>query len=123
MTNVLNLFGIHLHYDLNLMKKNQSLCSLTALIIQAFDRVIAKEKPDWILVQGDTTSAMVASLAGFYHQVGISHLEAGLRTNNKYHPYPEEINRRLVSEIADIHFAPPQNDRNNTDWNQRRPNC
>ena len=113
LDHVLNLFGIHPDYDLNLMKKNQSLCSLTALIIQALDRVIAKEKPDWILVQGDTTSAMVASLAGFYHRVRIAHVEAGLRSNNKYHPYPEEINRKLVSVIADIHFAPTQNARDN----------
>src|SRR5688572_27772946 len=92
----LQIFGIVPHYDLNLMHPNQSLSLLTASILTALDKVITVEKPDWILAQGDTTTAMVASLVAYYHRIKLGHVEAGLRTDDKFHPFPEEINRRIT---------------------------
>ena len=109
----LNIFGIVPDYDLNLMKPNQSLSRLTANILTALDEVITIEKPDWILVQGDTTTAMVASLVAYYHRIKLGHVEAGLRTNDKFQPFPEEINRRITDILADAYFAPTQNSRMN----------
>jgi UDP-N-acetylglucosamine 2-epimerase (non-hydrolysing) len=109
----LKIFGIVPDYDLNLMKPNQSLSLLTANILTALDRVVTSEKPDWVLVQGDTTTAMVASLAAYYHRIKLGHVEAGLRTNDKFQPYPEEINRRIVDILADAYFAPTQSSRIN----------
>ena len=94
----LNIFGIVPDYDLNLMNPNQSLSLLTANILTAMDKLITAEKPDWVLVQGDTTTVMVASLVAYYHRIKLGHVEAGLRTYDKFQPFPEEINRR----IADI---------------------
>ncbi len=110
---VLNIFNIKPDYDLNIMKKNQDLFSLTARSLTQLKSVILKSKPDVILVQGDTTTAFVTSLAAFYFKIPIGHVEAGLRTNNKYSPFPEEINRRLVTEIADFNFAPTKWARDN----------
>ena len=104
----LDLFGIVPDYDLNIMVPNQTLSRLTANILLKLDEVIAKEQPDFILVQGDTTTTMVASLVSFYHQIPIGHIEAGLRTYHKYNPFPEEVNRRLTSVMAALHFAPTQ---------------
>jgi UDP-N-acetylglucosamine 2-epimerase (non-hydrolysing) len=109
----LNIFGIVPDYDLNLMNPNQSLSLLTANILTALDEVITCEKPDWILVQGDTTTAMVASLVAYYHRIKLGHVEAGLRTNDKFQPFPEEINRRITDILADAYFAPTQNSRMN----------
>lgn len=109
----LNTFGIVPDFDLNLMMPNQTLSSLTANILTALDKLVASEKPDWMLVQGDTTTVMVASLVAFYHQVRLGHVEAGLRTNDKFQPYPEEINRRITDILADAYFAPTQNSRMN----------
>ena len=109
----LSTFGIVPDYDLNLMMPNQSLSSLTANILTALDKLVASEKPDWILVQGDTTTVMVASLVAFYHQVKLGHVEAGLRTNDKFQPYPEEINRRITDILADAYFAPTPNSQMN----------
>jgi UDP-N-acetylglucosamine 2-epimerase (non-hydrolysing) len=109
----LHTFGIVPDYDLNLMMPNQSLSSLTANILTALDKLVASEKPDWILVQGDTTTVMVASLVAFYHRVKLGHVEAGLRTNDKFQPYPEEINRRITDILADAYFAPTPNSRMN----------
>ena len=109
----LQIFGIVPDYDLNLMNPNQSLSLLTANLLTALDKVITTEKPDWLLVQGDTTTAMVASLVAFYHRVKLGHIEAGLRTNDKFQPYPEEINRRIADILADAYFAPTQNSRMN----------
>ena len=106
---VLGLFDIHPDVDLNLMQSDQNLASLTAAIFTHLDPVLARLKPDWILVQGDTTTVMASSLAAFYHRIHIGHVEAGLRTNDKWQPFPEEINRRLASVVTDLHFAP-------TDW-------
>jgi UDP-N-acetylglucosamine 2-epimerase (non-hydrolysing) len=94
------------------MRPNQSLSQLTADIITGLDPVIQQVKPDWILVQGDTTTVIAASLVAFYHRVKIGHVEAGLRTNDKYQPFPEEVNRRLTDAMADLYFAP-------TDWSRQ----
>jgi UDP-N-acetylglucosamine 2-epimerase (non-hydrolysing) len=109
----LQIFGIVPEYDLNLMNPNQSLSLLTARALTALDEVIAFEKPDWVLVQGDTTTAMVASLVAYYHRIKVGHVEAGLRTNDKFQPFPEEINRRIADLLADAYFAPTQNSRMN----------
>ena len=104
----LNLFKIIPDEDLNLMEHNQSLSSLTAKALSSLDAYLKKEKPDLVLVQGDTTTTFVASLVAFYNKVKVGHIEAGLRTKNKHHPYPEEINRVLTTHIADIHFTPTE---------------
>jgi UDP-N-acetylglucosamine 2-epimerase (non-hydrolysing) len=104
----LEIFGIKPDIDLNIMQPGQTLSELTARSIAALDSVLADIKPDWALVQGDTTTTMAASLACFYRGVRVGHVEAGLRTDNKLSPFPEEINRRLTSVIADFHFAPTE---------------
>jgi UDP-N-acetylglucosamine 2-epimerase (non-hydrolysing) len=110
---VLGLFGIVPHRDLALMEQDQTLPDLTANVIRGVDEVVAEEQPDTILVQGDTTTVFAASLAAFYRQLPVAHVEAGLRTQDKYNPFPEEINRRLVSHLADLHFAPTERARRN----------
>lgn len=105
---VLSIFEITPDIDLALMEPNQTLVSLTARALTSISDVIAREKPDVILVQGDTTTAMVAGLAGFYAKVPVGHVEAGLRTAERYDPFPEEINRRLLSQLATFHFAPTE---------------
>jgi UDP-N-acetylglucosamine 2-epimerase (non-hydrolysing) len=110
---VLDLFGIHPDVDLNLMRPNQSLARLTSAILDGLDPVLSDLRPDWVLVQGDTTTVMAASLLAFYHHIRVGHVEAGLRTNNRQQPFPEEINRRVASVIADLHFAPTEHSRQN----------
>lgn len=110
---VLELFSIAPDYDLNIMKHDQTLFDITFRGLTGLKEVMEKEKPDMVLVQGDTTTTFVASLAAFYLKVPLAHIEAGLRTNNKYHPFPEEINRRLTTHIADLHFAPTEKARQN----------
>lgn len=110
---VLKIFEIHPDYDLNLMRPNQSLYQLTADVLVAVESVIQKEKPDIVITQGDTTTAFVASLAAFYAQIKIARVEAGLRTFNKYSPFPEEINRLLADQLADLHFAPTERAKQN----------
>ena len=105
---VLELFNIHPHYDLNLMYSDQSLSEITLSIIRKLDPVVREVKPDWVLVQGDTTTVMMASLVAFYHRVRVGHIEAGLRTHNKYQPFPEEINRRITDALSDKFFAPTE---------------
>ena len=109
----LKIFGIVPDYDLNLMNPNQSLSLLTAKVLTALDEVLTVEKPDWVLVQGDTTTAMVTGLVAYYHRIKLGHVEAGLRTKDKFHPFPEEINRRIVDIVADAYFAPTQVNRMN----------
>ncbi len=99
-------FQIVPDYDLELMKPNQSLAELTSRAVSALDPIIEREQPDLLFVQGDTTSAFVGALDAYYHRIPVAHVEAGLRTRNKYSPFPEEINRRLIGEIATLHFAP-----------------
>jgi UDP-N-acetylglucosamine 2-epimerase (non-hydrolysing) len=103
---VLRLFDIRPDHDLNLMRENQTLAQITTAAITGLDAVVRREAPDWILVQGDTTTVLAAGLVGFYHRVRIGHVEAGLRSGDKYQPFPEEINRRTASVVADLHFAP-----------------
>jgi len=110
---VLNFFGIKPDYDLNLMKPNQSLFDITANSLKSLEKVLDKEKPDLIFVQGDTTTAFVGALAGFYKKMKVAHIEAGLRSHNKYSPFPEEINRVLVGHVADYHFAPTERAKEN----------
>jgi len=110
---VLDLFKIKPNRDLDLMRKNQSLASLTASIFTHLDPVLEEFKPDWMLVQGDTTTVMAATLAAYYRHIKIGHVEAGLRTGDKWQPFPEEINRRVASVTADYHFAPTEWARNN----------
>jgi UDP-N-acetylglucosamine 2-epimerase (non-hydrolysing) len=103
---VLDVFRIKPDYDLDIMEPKQSLAKLTKNTIAALDEVLVETKPDMVLVQGDTTTTFVGSLAAFYRQIPVGHVEAGLRTADKANPFPEEINRRLTSCIADLHFAP-----------------
>jgi len=110
---VLALFDIHPDIDLNLMRPNQSLPQLTAGILTHLDPVLADLRPDWLLVQGDTTTVMAAALLGYYHRIKVGHVEAGLRTHDKWQPFPEEINRRVASVVADLHFAPTEHSRRN----------
>lgn len=113
---VLSLFGIKPDYDLNLMRPNQTLAQLTATALTELDVVLREEKPDWVLTQGDTTTAMVGALAGFYHQaagVKVGHVEAGLRTWDRFQPFPEEINRKIADAVCDLHFAPTTASRDN----------
>jgi len=105
---VLELFHIRPDYDLNLMRPNQTLAGLTAEILEHIDPVLADEHPDWVLVQGDTTTVMAAALAAFYRNIKVGHVEAGLRTGDKHQPFPEEINRRIAGTLADLHFAPTE---------------
>lgn len=103
---VLELFDIKPDYDLDLMRDGQSLAQISASIFTHLDPVLANFQPDWVLVVGDTTTVVTTSQLAYYHRIKLGHVEAGLRTHNKWHPFPEEINRRIATVIADIHFAP-----------------
>ncbi len=105
---VLTLFDIKPDYDLDIMSPGQTLGQVTARAMEGLDRVISAAQPDVILVQGDTTTAFCGALTAYYHQITVGHVEAGLRTGNKYAPFPEEVNRCLVGSIADLHFAPTE---------------
>ncbi len=104
----LELFDIQPQHDLDIMTAGQSLAEVTSRAIAGLDRVIAEEQPDWVLVQGDTTTAFCGALAAFYQRAKVGHVEAGLRTLNKWSPYPEEMNRCLVGQLTDYHFAPTE---------------
>jgi len=108
-----SFFKIKSDYDLNLMEANQTLFSITARCINGLENVFAKTMPDFVFVQGDTTSAMIGALASYYNKIPVAHLEAGLRSGNKYSPFPEEINRKIIGQIADFHFAPTQKAKEN----------
>jgi UDP-N-acetylglucosamine 2-epimerase (non-hydrolysing) len=110
---VLSLFEINPDDDLNIMQEDQTLAEVTASALTRLDEVLQKVKPDWVLTQGDTTTAMVASLAAFYRRIKIGHVEAGLRTWDKFQPYPEEINRKIADSVSDLHFAPTDTARAN----------
>ena len=109
---VLNTFEIKPDYDLDIMQKGQTLSDITSRALVGLEKVIKEVKPDIVLVHGDTTTTFAGALAAFYNQVSIGHVEAGLRTWNKYSPYPEEMNRQMVGVMADLHFAPTQNSKN-----------
>jgi UDP-N-acetylglucosamine 2-epimerase (non-hydrolysing) len=105
---VLDTFNITPDFDLNLMKENQRLTSLTTSVLEGLDSIIKKVNPDIVLVHGDTTTTLAASIVAFYNMCLVGHVEAGLRTYNKYSPYPEEINRQVTGVIADMHFTPTE---------------
>ena len=110
---VLEIFNVKPDYDLDIMKTRQTLVGITTRVLEGLDGVIKEEKPDVILVHGDTSTSFVAALAGFYNQVKVGHVEAGLRTYDKYSPFPEEMNRQLTGRISDMNFSPtPQNKAN-----------
>ena len=103
---VMNFFGVDYDYDLNIMQQGQTLTQVTTRALQGLEGVLQEAKPDIVLGQGDTTTVLAASLAAAYQKVAFGHVEAGLRTDNKFDPFPEEMNRRLTSQITDLHFAP-----------------
>jgi UDP-N-acetylglucosamine 2-epimerase (non-hydrolysing) len=110
---VLVLFDVVPDVDLEIMRPDQSLADVTAAAMLGLDRLIAVERPDWVVVQGDTTTAMVAALAAFYQRARVAHVEAGLRSGDRDHPFPEEVNRRLADTLSDLHFAPTETARDN----------
>jgi len=105
---VLRLFRLRPHHDLDIMRKGQSLEEVTSRVIRGMKTILERERPDMVIVQGDTTTAFAAALAAFYARIPIAHVEAGLRTGERYNPFPEEKNRELVSHLADLHFAPTE---------------
>ena len=109
---VLNIFDLHPDYDLNIMKQGQSLSDITSKALKGLEEVIKQENPNIVLVHGDTTTTFAGALASYYTQTDIGHVEAGLRTWNKYSPYPEEINRQMVGILTDMHFAPTEKSKN-----------
>lgn len=110
---VLDFFNVIPDYNLDIMKPKQDLFDVTSNVMSGLREVFQKEKPDYVLIHGDTTTCMAASLAAFYQQIKVVHVEAGLRTNNIYSPWPEEINRQITSRIAMYHFAPTELSKNN----------
>jgi UDP-N-acetylglucosamine 2-epimerase (non-hydrolysing) len=110
---VLDLFSIRPALDLRVMTPEQGLGALTARILQQLEKDFLQHRPDWVVVQGDTTTAFAAALAAFYLRIPVAHVEAGLRTNDRYNPYPEEVNRRFVDHLASLHFAPTERARAN----------
>ena len=110
---VLQAFDIIPDIDLDLMDHDQTLPELTARIFTHLDPVLLQIRPDWLLVQGDTTTVMAAAILGYYRQIRVGHIEAGLRTHDKWQPFPEEMNRRIAGVVADLHFAPTENNRQN----------
>ena len=110
---VLDLFDIKPDFDLNIMQTKQTLTGITNRVLEGLEEVFAEEKPDMILVHGDTTTTFAGSLAAFYQQIKVGHVEAGLRTFNKYFPFPEEMNRKLTGSLADLHFAPTKGSKEN----------
>lgn len=110
---VLRTFDIRPDYDLGIMEADQTPSQVASAVMARLEPILQKERPDWVLVQGDTTTVAAASLAAFYARVKVGHVEAGLRTYDKWRPFPEEINRRVVGVIADLHFAPTERARQN----------
>lgn len=110
---VIDIFGTKVDYNLDIMKPQQTLTTITSSILEKIEPVLIKEKPDIVLVHGDTTTSFVVALAAFYQQIPVGHVEAGLRTFDKYSPFPEEMNRNLTGKIAELHFAPTVNNKEN----------
>ncbi|MFI3252853.1 MAG: UDP-N-acetylglucosamine 2-epimerase (non-hydrolyzing) [Eubacteriales bacterium] len=113
LDSVLDIFEIKPDYDLDIMSPSQSLSTITAKVLQGMDEILTKAKPDLVLVHGDTSTTFSAALACFYHQIPVGHVEAGLRTYDKFSPFPEEMNRVMVSNLADLHFCPTTENQNN----------
>lgn len=110
---VIDIFGTKVHYNLDIMQPKQTLTTITTSVLEKLEGVLKQEKPDVVLVHGDTSTSFVAALAAFYQQIPVGHVEAGLRTFDKYSPFPEEMNRSLTGRIAELHFAPTENNRKN----------
>ena len=110
---VLEIFQIKPDYDLDIMKPNQTLSHITSAVINGVEEVLIKEKPNLVLVHGDTTTAFASAIAAFYQQIPVGHVEAGLRTYDKYSPFPEEMNRQIIDRVADYLFAPTEKSKNN----------
>jgi len=110
---VMDIFALKADYDLDIMKERQTLIGITCRVLEGLDEVFKKEKPDIVLVHGDTSTSFVAALAAFYNQISVGHVEAGLRTYDKYSPFPEEMNRCLTGRITDVHFSPTVRNRDN----------
>ncbi len=110
---VLEIFDIKPDYDLNIMKDRQTLVQIVSHALEGLDQVMKEAKPDIVLVHGDTSTTFVGGLAAFYNQIAVGHVEAGLRTFDKYSPFPEEVNRRITGVIADMHFSPTEKNRQN----------
>lgn len=110
---VLDIFGVKPDYDLNLMKERQTLTTITTSVLISLEELLQQTKPDLVLVHGDTTTSSSAALAAFYQQIPVGHVEAGLRTYDIYSPFPEEMNRKIISQIAELYFAPTENNREN----------
>ena len=113
LDSVMNIFGVKADYDLNIMKKNQDLYSISADILTGMKDVLNDSKPDLVLVHGDTSTSFVAALSAFYAKIPVGHVEAGLRTYDRYSPFPEEMNRTLTGDIATMHFSPTSHSREN----------
>ena len=113
LDSVLNIFGVRPDYDLNIMQPRQTLSAITSRCLTGMDGVLEEAKPDLVLVHGDTSTTFAGALAAFYHQIPVGHVEAGLRTYDKWSPFPEEMNRRLVGDVADLHFCPTPANREN----------
>ena len=113
LDSALGYFGVKPDYDLNIMKRGQTLSSITTDVIMGLEPVLAESKPDLVLVHGDTTTSFAAALAAFYAKIPVGHVEAGLRTYDRYSPFPEEVNRNLTSKLATLHFAPTELNRSN----------
>lgn len=122
LNQVLNIFYIKPDYDLNIMKKNQSLFDITINILNKIKIILEKERPDIVMVHGDTSTTFVSSLACYYLKIPVGHIEAGLRTYNIYSPFPEELNRQFVSLVSDYHFAPTEMAKNNLVSEGKDPN-
>lgn len=110
---VINIFGTKVHYNLDIMQPRQTLTTITTSVLEKMEAVLEKEKPDIVLVHGDTSTSFVAALAAFYQKIPVGHVEAGLRTFDKFSPFPEEMNRCLTGRIATLHFAPTENNKKN----------
>lgn len=110
---VIDIFGTKVHYNLDIMQPRQTLTTITTSVLEKMEAVLEKEKPDIVLVHGDTSTSFVAALAAFYQKIPVGHVEAGLRTFDKFSPFPEEMNRCLTGRIATLHFAPTENNKKN----------
>lgn len=113
LDSVLHIFNLKPDYDLNIMEPRQTLSTITSKCLNGMDSVLQKAKPDLVLVHGDTSTTFAGALAAFYHKIPVGHVEAGLRTYDKWSPFPEEMNRKLVSSIAELHFCPTVTNREN----------
>src|SRR5882672_3443358 len=110
---VLRIFRLRASIDLNLMREDQSLFDVTSRVLRGFERVLKRVRPDLVLVHGDTTTTMAGSLASYYRKVPVGHVEAGLRTHDRYRPFPEEMNRRITDALATLFFAPTEESKRN----------